>query len=354
MDPTHTILHIEDVRLDYRIEGLLRRELDLLVFRHPTLDVDRSLFWFVEELRKAHAARPAPPPDGGPRWRTRLFRIEGGKLDITRLQQIALKYPLEFETSRENLELENLSLLALQLEMNIPNQDIRWESHGLVFKNLRGKVIFNLSRAGASGAAPPAPGATPANDLVNTITVDAIQWRDLILENPWLSLTFDPQTISGHFGGVTLGGYLGGGVSCGWSVEEPWNFWGAATKLDTRRLGEALANESVEMKGLADMGFTLDGKGPGLTGTLKLTSDDKGSITIRTLDRLLERIRDKTEGIRREALQALVRGMREYPYDHYTLNITYHRPSAELHFRSDGPVGQRKLDLRWHGNENPP
>ncbi len=347
-DPAFAILHIDGVQFGFRLAGLMNRELDALAFHHPTLDVDRNLFWFVDELRKMHAARPAPSSPTGPRWRARRFLIEGGKLDITRLHQIALKYPLEFEVSRENLDLEDLSLLSLQMELRIPNQDIRWDSRALVFKNLRGKIAFNL---GGPAVNIPSAGPPKANDLVNTLYVDAITWRDLPLDHAWLSLVFDPAAISGHYGGAVAGGYLNGGFTCGWSATDRWNFWGTASKLDTRKLCEALASENVEMEGGADLNFTLDGQADDLTGALALKSRSSGTVVIRSLDALIDRIQQNTRGFRREALQAVVRGMRQYPYEHYALDVRYRRPNAELKFLAKGPVGQRKLELCWHGAE---
>lgn len=334
-----TLLYVEKLLLEFSLDGLERRELERLRIDHPRLDVDRGLFWFVEEMRKASAARPAKTAVAGPRWRTRKLEIAEGRLDITRLREISLKYPLEFQLSQEDVELESLSLASFRLELMIPEQDISWPARNLEFHHLGGKIAFNLGKD-AQGR---------ANDLVNTIHIEQVRWKDLPLDQAWLSFTFAPATISGSFGGRFARGYLNGGMACGWSGDDPWAFWGAASDVEAGEICVALASRHFRMDGRAELKFALKGQQAGLDGSLTLHSLEKGKMNIEAIDLALDKIERNTQGLKREALRALLGGLRDYPYDRYSLDANYHKPDVTLALRTEGARGRRSVDLKWHG-----
>jgi len=348
LDLAVTLLKIESAALEFRYAGLRARELDSLFFKRPTLEVDRQFFWFVEELRQARAAGPPRPPSPGPVWKTRSFHIQEGRLDITRLREIAIQFPFEFEVTRKNMNLEDLSLVDFQIEMNIPNQNIAWDPMQMVFQNIRGKIAFNLgepqTRVNVTDAV-----AQHANNVVNTLYVDVIHWRQMQLTEGWLSMTFTPKEIGSQFGGAFASGYVNGGVSFSWSSRDPWRAWGSAADVDAGQVFTALGFESFSMDGHAQLLFDLNGKEADLRGTLKLTSLSRGTIQIRSLDHMLDRIRENTEGLKQELMQTFVQGLRDYPYKNYVMEIHYSRPDAILNFRSESDLGSRKLDLTWHG-----
>lgn len=350
LDLAVTVLKMEKAVLEFRYGGLRSRELDSLVFRRPILEVDRGFFWFVEELRKAHASRPAPQPSTGPEWKVRSFRIEEGRLDITRLREISVQYPFEFEVHRENMNLRDLSLANFQIDLNIPNQNMTWEAMGMPFENLRGKISFNLSES--RDRADTGPDPKGANNVVNTLYVDRVRWNRMELADAWLSMTFTPHGIDSAFGGAFASGYINGGVSCGWSGQDPWRVWGSAAEVDAGRISTALGYEVFTMNGHAEMNFDVEGKGADLRGALKAKSLSHGTIQIRSLDHVLDRIRRNTRGVKREMMHAFVESLRDYPYQNYAMEIHYTKPDAVLNFRSEGEPGSRRLDLKWHGRDN--
>lgn len=344
VDFAHTLLYVEKLLVEFSLEGLDRHELDRLLIDRPRLDVDRGLFWFVEELRKATASAPKKPAATGPRWRTRKLEIAEGRLDITRLREISLKYPLEFQLSQEDVELESLSLANFRLELMIPAQDVSWPARNLEFRHLGGKIAFNLGKGVVGGA----------NDLVNTIHIEQVRWKDLPLDQAWLSFTFAPATITGSFGGRFAKGYLNGGGSCGWSGDDPWAFWGAASDVAAEEVCAAMASRHFQMDGRAELKFALKGRQAGLGGSLSLRSISKGTMNIEAVDLALEKLERNTTGFKREAFRALLGGLRDYPYDRYAFDATYLKPDATLALRAEGPQGKRTIDLTWHGVKTDP
>jgi len=343
-----TLLKIESVILKFNMEGLHNHELDSLIFNEPTLDIDRGFFWFVEDLRRAKEARPAAPPPTGPEWKVKLFQIVKGKLDINRLREISIQYPFNFEKTQKNMPLSNLSLADFRLDLDIPQQDLDWPAKKIYLQNIRGKIDFNLGEPQKKTVAVK-PGWKPSNDVVNTLYVDAIRWEKLIIDSGWVSLTFEPNGITGMYGGSFANGYINGGLNAGWSGNEAWRAWGSADDINAKVISDAFSNESFGMNGNARFAFDVQGHKEKLTGDLKLTSLSEGVMEIKALDNLMNKIEKNTIGFKKEILQAFVSSLRDYPYLHYQMDAHYDKPNATLTLRSDGERGSRQLDVYWHG-----
>ena len=347
LDPTVSVFRIEDIILEFRLAGLRKHQLDSLVFQKPILDIDRSFFWFVDKLRKASTAQAI---SSNPNWTVHSFHIRNGKLDITRLHEFSLQYPFEFEVSRQDLNLRDLSLAQFQIELNIPKQDLSWEAMHIFLKNLHGKIAFNLE-APSPDPIPHGTDRRPANDLVNTLYADTIRWKELQITSSWLEITFDPDHITGMYGGAFAQGYINGGMECEWSGEDPWRLWGTASDVNTGEISHALNSEALTMNGRAELGFDVQGKQAECLGNLELKSLSSGIVQIRSLQYLLNHIQENTNGIKRGLMEAFVKSLKEYLYRNYALEVHYAKPDGSLHFYSEGDQGNRKLNLHWHGQK---
>ncbi len=348
LDLAVPLVSIPQLDLNFTMAGIQIHRLDQLAFRGPTLGVDRGLFWFVDALRKNSSSRQANAASG-PDWTVGVFEIFDGKLDITRLREMDLRFPFPFEFRQENMNLNQLNLAQAQFQLTIPNQDVPWETQEVFFRNLHGKIAFHMSSSTTNGGDSAGMTEPLANDLVNTIYVDAIRWKEMEVKSCWLALTFDTKSITGSYGGAFADGYVNGGTTCGWSGKDAWRVWGAAANIDTGRISSTFHNESYAMDGRAAMAFDSGGRGQDLQGTLTLDSKSSGSIRIDAIDRILERIERNTVGLKRESLRVLVENLRNYPYDAYSMRVDYQRPEATLKFRANGRLGKREIDVRWHG-----
>lgn len=351
IDPAVSVLSMEHILIEFSFAGLQSHRLESLLFHRPILDVDRGLFWFVEDLRKAEAARGSAPAAGGGDWQVRNFLIREGQMNISRLREISIQYPFGFEASRKDLNLQKLSLAQFQIELNIPKQDLAWHAAQIFFKSLHGKIAFNLSET-APSTVPGPTGERPVNDLVNTLQVESIRWKELVIDAAWLVLTFDPTQISGSYGGSFASGYLTGGLTCGWSGAEPWRLWGGAHNVDVGEISDSLKSELGALDGRAGLGFDLRGQETKLDGDLNLRSRSAGTLRVHSLRHLLDRIEKNVEGPKQALLTAFVESVKNYPYRSYELDAHYSRPDASVHFLAEGEQGRRKLDLDWHGGEN--
>lgn len=347
LDPAVTLLKIDEILVQFRYGSLKEKLLHSITFYHPTLNVDRGFFWFVEELRKLQKNHPSPTVAQGAPWRVRYFEVQKGRLDISRLHEVSLEYPFDFEVKRENLNLSDLSLAQFNVQLNIPNQNLYISALQISLKNLHGKISFNMSQEGTIPETPLGQ-APKANDLVNTLYAEKIEWNDLEVTAPWLSMTFDPNGITTAYGGEFATGYINGGATCGWSNHEAWRTWGAAADIDAETITHALGKQNFIMDGRAALSFDLLGKEAGLYGNLKLRSLTTGTMRFLSMGELQEKIAKTTTGVRKELLEWFVKSLKEYPFKQYALNVEYQKPHARLDFRSESPLGARRIELNWN------
>jgi hypothetical protein len=351
LDLAVTLLRIESVVFEFHMGGIRNRQLDSLIFNKPRLDIDRGFFWFVDELRRSNESKAPSPPSNSPEWKVGLFKIIGGELDINRLREISIQYPFGFETTKKDMPLRNLSLADFAIDLDIPQQDLEWAAKEISFKNIRGKIAFNLD-TGQKKLIEHEAGWHPANDMVNTLYVDAIHWKKLVIDSGWITLTFDPKAITSSFGGSFADGYVDGGISAGWSGNEPWRVWGSAADVNAKIISDAFSGEYFVMNGRAGMTFDVHGEMKDLQADMKLNSLTTGEMEIRSLDTLLEKVDKNTIGMRKELLNAFISSLRNYPYLRYDLDLHYEKPDAKLTLHSDSDFGSRQLDVYWHGVKN--
>jgi hypothetical protein len=359
VDPALAVLKIETLTLTFRFQGLRDHEIDGFLVHHPILDIDRGFFWFVEALRDAQAARPKRKSSSD--WMVKLFEVSDGRLDISRLHEFQLKYPFEFRTRKENLKLSNLSLAQFPIDLEIPRQDIEWHFRQLYFRNLRGKIEFHVAHEHepgegheeAEGVAVPESGARRrANDVVNTLYVDEIQWKQMFLREGWLSFTFAPESISGTYGGSFADGYVNGGIAAGWTAKEPWSLWGAAANTDVGIISDAFSGESFEMTGRAGMTFEAFGQAESLRAGMELKSLSEGMMEIKSIENVLQKVEQNMTGFKQEAVRILLENLQVYPYQNYRIELKYVKPDAVVTLEADGARGARNLQVNYHGKKD--
>jgi hypothetical protein len=348
LDPVRVLLNIQQIRLEFCFGRLATGEFDALTLEQPVLSLDPGLFWFIEELRRSEVTAKPASPESGLNWRVRRFAIQDGRLDIARLRGVTSQYPIEFELHRENLKLSALSLADFRVELSIPNQDISIPALNLTFENLHGKIAFHLGEPQPAAANVPSILQRP-NDIVNTIYVDTIRWKNAEITAAWLAMVFDEKNISGSFGGNFAKDYLTGGITFGWFGNEPWRVWGGLANVDAAEVVHSLAQEYVTMNGRARLGFDVQGQDQDLKGRLQLQSLSPGVINIQSLTPWIEKIQTEAVGIKDDTKRIILSCLRDYPYENYQLDAEYTKPNGRLLFEAHSPVGVRKLDLNWHG-----
>jgi hypothetical protein len=330
----------------YSIAGLLRRELEEIQVLNPTIYVGEDLFWYFDELSKreaetqspAAAAAPGPDETG---WKVKRISVDYGQLVIAADGKARLPLPLQFSTSAENLNLGKLSDLKLALDLKVPREDYLFPDYKLELRQLGGDIKFDL---------PPRSGG---NNLVQTLRMSEVRWRQFHAEEGWLSITFDSKGINGEIGAKGYGGYINGGFSSFFGTNSPWVGWLSGTKVDLKKVTDVMAPGNFAMDGPAD--FKLEANGASsslerLRGSLRAAR--RGKMRIGKLDQIMTEIPGDWYWLKRETTRIVLETLRDFTYDTGDASFWYLNDEGNLKLTLQGPGGSRNIDVVLHGAED--
>jgi hypothetical protein len=346
LDQFAPVFTIKTLFIRYSIAGLFRRELEEIQVLNPTIYVGEDLFWYFDELSKREAetettaAGSAPgPEDTG--WKIRKIGIDYGQLVIAAGGKARLPLPLQFSTSAENLNLGRLSDLKLALDLKVPREDYLFPDYKLELRQLGGDIKFDL---------PPQSGG---NNLVQTLHMNEVRWRQFRAEEGWLSITFDSKGINGEIGAKGYGGYLNGGFSSFFGDNSLWVGWLSGTKVDLKKITTVMAPGNFAMDGPAD--FKLEATGASsslerLRGSLRATR--RGKMQISKIDQILADIPGDWYWVKRETTRILLETLRDFTYDTGDVSFWYLNDEGNLKLTLQGPAGARNIDVVLHGAED--
>lgn len=346
LDQFAPVFTIKTLFIRYSIAGLFRRELEEIQVLNPTIYVGEDLFWYFDELSKREAetettaagSAPAPEDTG---WKIKKIGIDYGQLVIAAGGKARLPLPLQFSTSAENLNLGRLSDLKLALDLKVPREDYLFPDYKLELRQLGGDIKFDL---------PPQSGG---NNLVQTLRMNEVRWRQFRAEEGWLSITFDSKGINGEIGAKGYGGYLNGGFSSFFGDNSPWVGWLSGSKVDLKKITAVMAPGNFAMDGPAD--FKLEATGASsslerLRGSLRAAR--RGKMQISKIDQILADIPGDWYWVKRETTRILLETLRDFTYDTGDASFWYLNDEGNLKLTLQGPAGARNIDVVLHGAED--
>jgi hypothetical protein len=329
----------------YSFAGLLRRELEEIKVLNPTIYVGEDLFWYFDELsrRQAETEIPAPnpaaPDDNG--WKIKKISVDYGQLVIAADGKAKLPLPLQFSTSAENLNLGRLSDLKLALDLKVPREDYLFPDYKLELRQLGGDIKFDL------------PPKTGQNNLVQTLRMSEVRWRQFRAEEGWLSITFDSKGINGQIGAKGYGGYLNGGFSSFFGDNSPWVGWVSGTKVDLKGITDVMAPGNFAMDGPADFKIEANGLSSSLErlrGSLRASR--RGKMRIGKLDQIMTEIPGDWYWLKRETTRIVLETLRDFTYDTGDASFWYLNDEGNLKLTLQGAAGSRNIDVVLHGAED--
>src|SRR5262249_9772394 len=158
------------------------------------------------------------------------------------------------------------------------------------------------------------PPGRARDNVVNTLRVDAIRWRDYVVRDGWLAATFDQKGVNGTLGGSAYDGYMNGGVSVPVGPGA-MSGWAAGTDLDLAPLATTVGGQSVAMTGLVDVDGAVEVLGDRVDrARATLDFQRPGLLSFPALDRLLDRLPPGTASWQRDLARIAVEAFRDFPY----------------------------------------
>jgi hypothetical protein len=302
---------------------------------HPTMFLGQDLFWLTKELR---AEKPTGTQGVNAPWIIREFKVDYGRLAVSAFGQPVFHFPFFINAKVDDIRLDQLDKISAKSSVNIENLTEDYPDYKVRINNLRGKLYFSWPPTNAN-----------ANNVVNSIQIDAISWNDIPATKVSTNVTFDPNGVYGRLTGACEGGQLSGNFEFYYTKGFTWNADFFADKVNCQPIAEKLVGKYVNLTGELDGQIAVQGQTTEILkchGLLELPS--AGTLTIKSLDDLLSRLPPDTIKLERDLLKLALDSFQTYPYDFGKLTLNYTPGGGMSTLRLDGPRGSRNFDVVLH------
>ncbi|MES2470583.1 MAG: hypothetical protein V4675_25035 [Verrucomicrobiota bacterium] len=356
--------------IQFTPSGLMQRRLERVDLMLPSLYAGQPLFDFVDATRKRFAGLAALPPprpqpmlvDAGPDSATVLsaiasvtpststkaavwhipFFTESGKVFVApkgfpwpnlpvipfRNARDASGQPLPFLLKGESFHGE----LAIEPGWyDFPEYKVRLRLSD------RGRIVFNT------------PQRDHDNNLTEVFENNTLIFRQLQIDDAWLSITYDARGIYARFGGHTCGGTLNGGFNLYLDELYTWDAWASLGNIGMQPLTDKLTPDTFRMSGPVDE-LTLKAYGDTTTlyqASLDLKVTRPGLLHILALDSMKEKI-NALGGLSADLGKISLGTLRDFAYTGCTGNLKLFGTEGDGQLCLTGPGGSRTFNLRLH------
>jgi hypothetical protein len=346
LDPFFSVLKLDSLFIRFTLAGLWRREIEQVAIVHPILAVGPDLFWYIDRMEQNAAAVPAPVAavqDTGPAWSIRHFDATSGQFVLALEGQHKLAAPMPFESHAENLNFRRLSDLRLKLAIEMPEQDYQYPGYELTLHGVRGRVEFSL------------PPETRANNVVNTLHIREVRWKNFRGRDFFLDVTYDARGIYGNLGGKAYTGLLNGQFNFLLSSDSPWNGWISGEHIDLKPVTDALAPEKFSLNGPADFRMSVTARATEFDSVIgDFAATRSGQLRITKLDDVIRSLPGDWSGLKRGLARIGLETLRDFAYDAAHGDFRFHGLSGVLHLDLRGARGSRKIAVEVHDDASPP
>ncbi|MDX2226153.1 MAG: hypothetical protein SFY92_03505 [Verrucomicrobiae bacterium] len=335
-DVLSPVLIFKEVEIGLRTDEIIHKKIEFLTFKRPIIYLGEDLFWYVDQAQKlqdsAGASHSKIP------WQIKKFNVTEGEVYLNYWGLSGYRLPIEFTCEQEGLVLESFDKLALNVKLRVtPLRELTdFEHYGITIYGLRGEIAFSL------------PPRKHAQNVVQTVTVDRATWRDFSAEKLWTSVTFDKRGVFLGFGGTCYEGHINAQANIFLQKGVPWDAWLSVSKINTEKLTSDLTADKFTMTGLADFKTSVKARGRSIdTVSGSLIMANPGLMHIYPVDGLTQHLPADWLQIKREALEAFLRGIREYPFDAGRADFNYvGGQNGTLNLSLDGKTGKRDIKFK--------
>jgi len=334
------ILSLRSVFVRFTLRDLARKHLREVVILQPTIFLSQDLFVYMERASAPVPNPQSPVTTAGPNWSVDHLQVKFGRLVIGSGGSKDVGLPLEFETTADNLSLDNLATLQLQAILRVPKQSYDFSDYQLAVNDVVGDLRFSY---------PPEKGE---KNLVQKLEISGVRWRQYRAKKAWVAATFDATGINGLFGSEAYGGYLNGGFSFFFQDDSPWIGWISGTAVDTKSLTAVVSPENFSLTGPLDFEVQLDAFRKNIQrmrGVFRLT--EPGRMKIGKLDNILADLPPTWSAIKQSSTRIALETLRDFDYTTATGDFWFVQSQGILNLDLLGPHGSRKFETVLHDDK---
>jgi len=340
-DPMVRVISLRSVFIVFTLADLLRQRILEMKILSPTIYVSEDLFLYMEKMKAAYGPADESAESDGPGWSLDRLEIQFGRLVIGGERRGQLGLPLDFQTEVNDVQLDDLASLRMKTSLKIAPSDREFPALKLSLTRLRGELFFSF------------PPETSPNNLVNTLYLEGLKWRQYEASDLWMSATLNREVISARFGGSAYGGYVNAGVDFFFGGDSRWVGWVTGSRISLKELTDVMAPGNVRMTGPADFLIQVDAASSRierLTGNMKALRP--GQLVIKKIDDLLEALPAEWTSIKRSSAVIALETIRDFDYEKAGADFWFVDGQGRLNLNLSGPTGTRNFDVYLHADES--
>lgn len=352
LNPAAKIFTLRSVFLRFTLRDIAAKHLREVVVRGPIIYLSQDLFVYMERVGAGEDAakkNPADPAKTAPKtdaiaekdWSADRVDVRRGKLVIGSGGQKDVGLPLEFETTLEDVALDNLAKLRVQAALRVPKQSYDFPDYQLAIEDVEGDLRF---------AYPPEKGE---KNLVQKLDIRKVRWRQFQSAKSWVAVTFDARGINGQFGGESFEGYVNGGFSFKFRDDAPWQGWVAGTDIDTKTLTDVLSPQNFSLTGPLDFEVQTDAFRKNIArvaGNFRVKKP--GHLRIGKVDDLLANIPPAWSAIKASSTRLALETLRDFDYTEAGGDFWFVQSQGILRLNLTGPLGSRTFEVVLHDDQD--
>lgn len=338
-DPFTHILSLRSVFIRFTLAGLLNKEIRDLTILSPVVSINEDLFLYMDQARSRLVSEDSEKSGG---WKIQRFEVKFGSLLVGAGGSRNYGLPLNFQTVAENIALDDLASLSLSGRLEIPSRDYQFPSYQLEFETEPGDLRFSYPREKA------------VSNVVGTVKIKTLRWRQYLANQAWISVTFDREGINSNFGGVLYGGDIAGGFSFFFADKSPWIGWLGGKGVDLKKLTDVIAPQNFSMTGPLEFAVETNAEAKSIRrvkGFFQTTAP--GMLEIGKIDDVLARIPPEWSSLKRDSLKIALESLRDFDYRAGGGSFWFADGQGILDLKLQGPQGSRTFQTVLHANESP-
>jgi hypothetical protein len=187
------------------------------------------------------------------------------------------------------------------------------------------------------------------SNVVGTVRIKNIRWRQYRGVDSWITATFDRQGINGAFGGSLYEGTVAGGFSFFFDAKSPWIGWLSGTRVNLQKLTDIIAPNNFRMTGPLNFEGQVNAESKSIRRLIgRLETKAPGLMEIGKIDDLLARIPADWNHIKRDSLRIALEAMRDFKYDKGSGDFWFTEGQGVFDLKLQGPLGSRTFQTVLH------
>jgi hypothetical protein len=338
-DPFTHVLKLRSVLIQFTLAGLLEQEIRGVTLTSPVVSIGEDLFLYMDQARSRRGGGAATDSAA---WKIQRLEVKSGSLVIGSGGRDNYGLPLNFQTVAENVALNDLASLTLSGSLEIPARNYQFPDYQITFETKPGDLRFSY------------PPEKAISNVVGTVKIKSLRWRQYLATDAWISATFDREGINSTFGGVLYGGNISGGFGFFFSEKSPWIGWLGGKDVDLKKLTDVIAPQNFSMTGPLEFSVQTNAEAKSIQrvqGSFRTTQP--GTMEIGKLDDLLAKIPQRWSALKRDSLRIALESLRNFDYRTSEGSLWFTDGQGILDLKLQGPQGSRTFQTLLHADESP-